>query len=167
VSGTVFRARRFAVGVALVSLAALSAAASAQPPGKPAAVAKATPSTAHPQRESSKAEAFYAGRWGITDLRARSTNAGNLIRFSYRVVDPELAKALNEKHNTPAMVAPRTRVVLQVPIMEKVGPLRQAMTPEAGKEYWMVFSNKGNFVKPGDRVNVMIGSFHADNLLVE
>jgi hypothetical protein len=57
--------------------------------------------------------------------------------------------------------------VLQVPVMEKVGPLRQAMTPESGKEYWMVFSNKGNFVKPGDRVEVLIGSFHADGLMVE
>jgi len=29
------------------------------------------------------------------------------------------------------------------------------------------FSNKGNLVKAGDRVNVMIGTFHADGLLVE
>jgi hypothetical protein len=31
----------------------------------------------------------------------------------------------------------------------------------------VVFSNKGNLVRPGDRVNVMIGAFHADGLLVE
>jgi hypothetical protein len=31
----------------------------------------------------------------------------------------------------------------------------------------MVFSNKGNLVKPGDRVNVVIGTFHADGLMVE
>jgi hypothetical protein len=31
----------------------------------------------------------------------------------------------------------------------------------------MVFSNKGNLIKPGDRVNVAIGAFHADNLVVE
>jgi hypothetical protein len=30
-----------------------------------------------------------------------------------------------------------------------------------------VFSNKGNLVKRGDRVNVMIGAFHADGLMVE
>ncbi len=96
-----------------------------------------------------------------------STNAGNLIRFSYRVTNPALAQVLNDRQYTPAMVAPRRRVVLQVPVMEKVGPLRQALAAEAGREYWMVFSNKGNLVKPGDRVDVLIGSFHADGLLVE
>jgi hypothetical protein len=31
----------------------------------------------------------------------------------------------------------------------------------------MVFSNKGNLVKAGDRVNVLIGSFHIDGLVVQ
>ena len=39
--------------------------------------------------ESAKAQNFYASRWGIEDLRVRSTNSGNLIRFSYRVVNAE------------------------------------------------------------------------------
>jgi hypothetical protein len=30
-----------------------------------------------------------------------------------------------------------------------------------------MFSNKRNLVRAGDRVNVVIGSFHADGLLVE
>ena len=138
--------------------AASSASASASRPAK---------SPFRQQRESSKAQNFYVSRWGIEDLRVRSTNSGNLIRFSYRVVNADLAQALNDKHNTPAMLGHRVRVVLQVPVMEKVGPLRQAMPPEPGKEYWMVFSNKGNYVKSGDRVDVLIGSFHADGLMVE
>jgi hypothetical protein len=137
---------------------AASASASASGPKK---------SPFRQQRESSKAQNYYVSRWGIEDLRVRSTNSGNLIRFSYRVVNPDLAQALNDKHNTPALLSQRAHVVLQVPVMEKVGPLRQAMTPEVGKEYWMVFSNKGNFVKPGDRVDVLIGSFHADGLMVD
>jgi hypothetical protein len=35
--------------------------------------------------------------------------------------------------------------------MEKVGQLRQSSTPEAGKVYWMAFSNKDGRVKRGDR----------------
>jgi hypothetical protein len=156
-------------------LFAAGATAAQVPPGAGSAGASAaaasTPKAAkspfRQQRESTKAQNFYASRWGIDDLRVRSTNSSNLIRFSYRVVNSELAQPLNDKHNTPAMLSQRARVVLQVPVMEKVGPLRQAMAPEAGKEYWMVFSNKGNFVKPGDRVDVLIGSFHADGLMVE
>ena len=65
------------------------------------------------------------------------------------------------------MSADERRALLQVPVMDKVGALRQSSAPESGREYWMVFSNKGNLVRPGDRVNVMIGQFHADGLLVE
>jgi hypothetical protein len=54
-----------------------------------------------------------------------------------------------------------------VPTLEKVGQLRQSSTPEAGKIYWMVFSNKGGHVKRGHRVSVVIGKFRVDNLLVE
>jgi hypothetical protein len=51
--------------------------------------------------------------------------------------------------------------------MDKVGALRQTAPPALGQEYWMVFSNKGNLVRPGDRVSVQIGSFRADGLVVE
>ena len=147
-----------------------TAAAAATPPKAPAAVATPERHATSPfrqQRQSTKAQNFYLSRWGIEDLRVHSTNAGGLIRFSYRVVNPELAGALNDKRNTPQLYCERTRVALQVPVMDKVGALRQAMPPEAGKEYWMVFSNKGNFVKPGDRVDVQIGSFRADGLMVD
>jgi hypothetical protein len=54
-----------------------------------------------------------------------------------------------------------------IPEMENIGKLRQTTAPEEGKEYWMVFSNKGDVVKAGDRVDVVIGVFHADGLVVE
>jgi len=54
-----------------------------------------------------------------------------------------------------------------VPSMEKVGKLRQSSAPEEGKVYWMAFSNKGRLVKPGDHVNVVIGDFHVDGIIVQ
>ena len=51
--------------------------------------------------------------------------------------------------------------------MEKVGQLRQTATPENGREYWMVFSNRSHIVKPGNRVTVVIGTFRAQGLVVE
>jgi hypothetical protein len=52
--------------------------------------------------------------------------------------------------------------------MDKVGQLRQAPHEiEPGKSYWMAFSNSGRLVKPGDRVDIVIGNFHARGLLVE
>jgi len=116
---------------------------------------------------SEKARAYYPAAWGVDHLRASYTSSGNLIRFSYRVVEPKLAKALGDHESTPVLYAPRTHAMLQIPTMEKIGQLRQLNAAEANKEYWMVFSNKGNLVRPGERVSVIIGKFHADGLLVE
>ena len=120
-----------------------------------------------PTRMTEKACALYLAMWGVDRLRVASTNAGNLIRFSYRVVNPGQARALGDRGATPYLYGLRSRAVLQVPVMDKVGPLRQSTSPQAGQEYWMVFSNKGGLVRPGDRVDVRIGTFRAEGLMVE
>jgi len=74
---------------------------------------------------------------------------------------------LNDKQNTPSLIDPRAGVSLVVPTMEKVGQLRQSSPPQPGRSYWMAFSNKGRLVKRGDRVDVLIGQFHASNLVVD
>jgi hypothetical protein len=51
--------------------------------------------------------------------------------------------------------------------MEKIGKLRRSSTPKAGMVYWMAFSNPTRVVKPGHRVDVVIGSFRANKLIVE
>jgi hypothetical protein len=130
-----------------------------------AADAAASPYPA--MRESGKAHEYYPAAWGVDRLHASYTSSGNLIRFSFRVLNPTLAKALGDHAATPYLFAPRTHAVLQVPVMEKIGQLRQLGSLEPQKEYWMVFSNKGNLVRPGDRVNVIVGTFHADGLLVD
>lgn len=135
-----------------------------------AANPKAVPARkASPYRPASlpSSTVYYQSVWGVDNLLVRETASGNLIRFSYRVTDPARAKALGDQKATPYLIGQRSRAMLQVPVMDKVGKLRQGGPPVAGKEYWMVFSNKGNLVRAGDRVNVIIGSFRADGLTVE
>jgi hypothetical protein len=129
------------------------------------AARKASPH--RPASPPASANVYYQSLWGVDNFLVRSTASGNLIRFSYRVTDPARAKQLVDKAATPYLIGLRSRAVLQVPVMDKVGPLRQATAPKSGQELWVMFSNKGNPVKVGDRVNVVIGSFHADGLLVE
>ncbi|HET6412524.1 MAG TPA: hypothetical protein VFG53_10715 [Anaeromyxobacter sp.] len=120
-----------------------------------------------PDRFAGKAGRYYKAVFGIDDLSVKLVESGELVRFVWRVLDPDRAKLLNDKKFEPALVDPRAGVSLVVPKMEKVGPLRQGMPPEAGKSYWMAFSNKGRMVKRGDRVNVVIGGFRADGLVVD
>jgi hypothetical protein len=125
-----------------------------------------------PQRYRTKqlpnrAQQYYALIWGVDSLAVKSVESGELIKFTYRVIDPVKAKMLNDKRNEPSLVDPRAGVKLVVPSLEKVGQLRQSGTPEAGKVYWMAFSNKGRLVKPGHFVDVAIGRFRASGLIVQ
>jgi len=113
------------------------------------------------------ARKFYQQVWGVDILGVKPVSSGTLLRFSYRVVDAEKARTLNDKKATPLLIDQKTGASLVVPTMEKVGQLRQSSTPENGREYWMLFSNKGNLVKPGGRVDVVIGNFRASGLVVE
>jgi hypothetical protein len=140
-------------------------AQSTAPVAQPAAAA--TSSHYRPNRFSRRAELNYGLIWGVDSLSVKWTESGEVIRFAYRVLDAEKAKTLNDKKLEPTLNDPRAGVQLVIPQLEKVGKLRQSGTPEAGKAYWMAFSNKGRLVKRGDRVNVVIGSFHADGLVVD
>lgn len=120
-----------------------------------------------PDRFAGRAAKYYGLVWGVDSLSVKSAESGEIIRFSYRVLDADKAKALNDKKSEPSLVDPQAGVKLVVPSLEQVGILRQSATPEAGKMYWMAFSNKGRPVKRGHRVSVVIGQFRAEGLVVE
>ena len=131
------------------------------------APAKAAASVRYVPALSRRAQMYYEGIWGIDELKVKYTESGEMIRFSWRVLDPSKAAPLNDKKLEPSLTDPQARVKLVVPQMEKVGQLRQSSSAIAGKQYWMAFSNSGRRVRPGDRVSVDIGQFHAINLVVE
>ena len=120
-----------------------------------------------PNRFAGRAGMYYKTVWGVDSLSVKLTESGQIVRFSWRVLDPQLAKPLSEKEAKPSLVDPQAGVSLVVPTLENIGLMRQASTPESGKSYWMAFSNKGRIVKKGDRVNVLIGQFRADGLAVD
>ncbi len=145
--------------------AALAQSPAATTAGQPATAA--APSRYRADRVTRRAQMYYEGVWGVDSLRVKLAESGELIRFSYRVIDANKAKPLNDKKSEPSLIDPQAGVQLVIPTMEKIGQLRQTATPEAGMSYWMAFSNKGRLVKRGDRVIVTIGPFRADWLEVQ
>ena len=129
--------------------------------------AGAVPFRNQPIRMAKRATMYYESVWGVDDLIVRWAESGELVRFSYRITDATKAKALNDKKAEPILIDPQAGVKLVVPVMEKVGALRQSSTPETGKSYWMAFSNSGRRVKRGDHVDVVIGQFRAQGLVVD
>ncbi len=132
-----------------------------------AADAPAPASPYQPDRFAGKAGHYYAAAWGIDSLSVKLVESGELIRFSYRVINPAQSAPLNDKRLKPSLIDEARRVSLVVPEMENVGMLRQTPPPREGHSYWIVFSNKGRLVKRGDRVDVLIGPFRASNLVVD
>jgi len=151
--------------VALPALAQQAAPAQTTPAQATPAPAKST--RYHPDRFAGRAGSYYKLMWGVDSLSVKWAESGEVIRFGYRVLDADKAKALNDKKSEPSLIDPRAGVKLVVPALENVGQLRQSAPPESGKSYWMVFSNKGRPVKRGDRVNVVIGRFQATGLVVD
>lgn len=172
---------RMFTGVLLCGALFGQAAAPASPQSKSSTASdselKSATSTGHhstmahpryrPERFAGRAGTYYRLVWGIDSLSVKSAEAGEVIRFSYEVLDASKAKVLNDKRIEPSLIDEDAHVKLVVPLMDKVGKLRQSTPPESGKTYWMLFSNKGGYVKRGDKVNIVIGDFRADALTVD
>ncbi len=157
-----------ASGFVLSAALALSSEGKENPGAQAAQVpVAAAPHRYQPGRFSGRAGTYYRMVWGVDSLAVKWAESGEVIRFSYHVLDADRAKLLNDKKFEPSLVDPQRGVKLVVPSLENVGQLRQSAPPENGVSYWMVFSNKGRLVKRGDHVNVVIGAFHADGLVVD
>jgi hypothetical protein len=145
-------------------------AAESKPAATPATAAKpsvtSVPSTYRPAVPRRERE-YYGIFWGIDSLSVKAAESGELIRFTWRVLDPNKAKLLNDEGIEPFLIDPAAQVKLVVPELPYMGKMRVKNTPEAGITYWMAFSNPGQVVKRGDRVNVVIGQFHVNGLVVQ
>ena len=171
-------ALRFAGLLASGLLAAGALAQSAQVPATaPSATAAPTADAPAPGKKtlaprtgvprSNRADRYYALRYGVDHLQVRWVSSGASMEFRYRVLDAGKAHILSDKRATPALIDWKTGAKLAVPTMEQIGALRQTTKLESGREYWMVFSNPGRLVKPGDRVDVVVGSLRLEGLMVE
>jgi hypothetical protein len=137
---------------------------------QPAVARKPAPHKVSPYLASQRtkgAKYYYGSIWGVDHLKVSEIDSGELIRFNFRIVDPAKAQMLVDRNEHPYMYGVRSRALLRIPMLEKVGPLRQGGKAMAGHYYWMTFSNHGHLVRHGDRVDVLIGTFRANGLMVE
>ena len=106
-------------------------------------------------------------KWGIEILGVRATARGFMLDFRYRVLDPVKALPLLDRSAPRHVIDQRSGVKMPVPTSGKTGPMRQSSrTAEPGRVYFVIFTNPGQLVKPGDRVTVVVGDFRAENLVV-
>jgi hypothetical protein len=149
------------------SMIAQQASAQAAPESSTRAAVNRQVALAKHLQVPKRAKEYYTLIWGVDSLSVKAVESGKLIRFSYTILEPDKAKVFNDKSIEAYLDSPNAHARLVIPSLEKVGQLRQYNTPQPGKSYWMAFSNPRLTVKRGDHVNVVIGHFHADGLIVE
>lgn len=113
-----------------------------------------TPAIAAPE------EPTIGERWGVEVVALRLTGADYMLDFRYKILDTDKAAELFERANKPVLIHNSTGARLEVPRPAKTGPLRPTNPPQAGRTYFMLFSNPG-VVHAGDEVTVQIGDFEA------
>ncbi|WP_198525662.1 hypothetical protein [Thiomicrorhabdus sp. Kp2] len=118
---------------------------------------------AHHPREKT----YMKRQWGVEILYVRTSAAGYMLEFRYKVLDPEKAKALFERQSKPQLTHNESSTKLIVPTPAKTGALRNSNPPLANHTYWMFFANPGKLVKPGEHVTIKIGDFLAERLIVQ
>ncbi len=110
---------------------------------------------------------YFKRNWGVEIIGVKPVSSGFMLAFKYRVVDPDMARTLNERKIKAHLIDEATGTVLAVPALENIGELRQGTAPEADRTYFMVFGNPGKLVKSGSRVSIVAGDFRLDGLVVD
>ena len=106
-------------------------------------------------------------KWGIEIIGIRLSAAGHMLDFRYRITDPEKASPLLKKQTEVYLIDQTTGRRLGI-TRTKLGPMRQtSVKPEPNRNYFILFSNQGGWVKQGNKVTVVIGDFKAEDLVVE
>lgn len=107
-------------------------------------------------------------RWGVRVLDLRTTAGGYMLDFRYRLFDADKAAPVLDKKVIPYLIHETSGAQLMVPSPPMIGPLRQtARQIEAQRNYFILFANPGQMVKPGDKVTVVIGDFRAEHVSVK
>lgn len=165
------RCRHFAAGLIATGFATIIAGApalaaqteSSKSQAASDAAAGPSPATTRHPREMT----YLKRQWGIEVLFVRQSAGGYMLEFRYKVIDPEKAIPLFERQTKPVLTHVKTGAKLIVPTPAKTGALRNSNLPQADHTYWMFFANPGKLVDKGDTVNIEIGKFLVEGLVVE
>ncbi len=110
---------------------------------------------------------YFQRNWGVDIVGVRRVSSGLMLRFDYRVLDPEKAAVLADRKARPYLIDEATGAALAVPAMENIGELRQTAPLEVTRTYFMIFGNPGGLVKHGGRVTVVAGALRAEGIEVD
>lgn len=106
--------------------------------------------------------------WGIEIFGIRTSAAGYMLDYRFRVKDVDKAAPLLDRTIPAYVVVEKSGARLGVPNPPTTGRLRaSAKFAQKDRNYFIFFGNPGHYVKAGDRVSVVIGDFKVQHLVVQ
>ena len=107
-------------------------------------------------------------QYGIQIQSVRLSAAGYMVDMRYKILDAKKAAKLTQRGTKTYLVDQATGQRFATPTAAKVGSLRStSYSPKEGRTYFAFFANPGKFLKPGMKVQVVMGAFHSTPLAVE
>jgi hypothetical protein len=107
-------------------------------------------------------------RWGIKVIGIRTTAAGHMLNFRYKIVNPEKVSAFMGPRTKPYLIDQESGKHFKVPEMGKVGALYSRMNRVIpGRTYFALFENSRMLARPGSKVTVVMGDFRVKDLVVQ
>ena len=110
---------------------------------------------------------YFQRNWGVDIVGVRPVSSGYMLRFDYRILDPDKAAVLKDRKAKPYLIDEKTQTALAIPAMENIGELRQVAPLEINRTYFMIFGNPGKLVKSGSRVTIVVGALRVEGLVVD
>ena len=105
---------------------------------------------------------------GVEVVAVRLTAAGRMLDFRYRVTDPGKASALLNRRTKAHAIHLPTGKEMGVPRVARVGRMKSsAVEGKRGTVYFLFLDARGQQVKSGDRVTVVIGEHRFEDLAVQ
>ena len=105
---------------------------------------------------------------GVEVVAVRLTAAGRMLDFRYRVTDPGKASALLNRRTKAHAIHLPTGKEMGIPRVARVGRMKSsAVEGKRGTVYFLFFDARGQQVKSGDKVTVVIGKHRFEDLAVQ
>ena len=105
---------------------------------------------------------------GVEVVAVRLTAAGRMLDFRYRVTDPGKASALLNRRTKAHAIHLPTGKEMGIPRVARVGRMKSsAVEGKRGTVYFLFLDARGQQVKSGDRVTVVIGEHRFEDLAVQ
>ena len=120
-----------------------------------------------PDKPAARSE--IENKLGIEIVGLRRSAAGYMLDFRYRLLDPAKAAPLLDRKLNPYLLDEASGAQLSVPDAPKVGQLRPTSRNKVipGRNYYILFANPGQFLKPGSKVALVVGDLKIEHLTVQ